>query len=100
MITRRRFLGTLVRSAAGLLVADDALELLVEPRRFWPGADFSSPLTAQKYVLHIDGEGDEAYFRDYVNRFAYPPIRMGTLTGITMKGPVVEYVYPQPIKVS
>ena len=41
VITRRRFLGTLVRSAAGLLVADDALELLVEPRRFWPGADFA-----------------------------------------------------------
>lgn len=35
---RRAFLSSLVRGAAGLLVADDALELLTEPRRkLWPG---------------------------------------------------------------
>ena len=75
MTSRRRFLGTLVRSAAGLLVADDALELLVEPRRFWPGADFA-PLSE-----HV---GFEALMREYVQRFAFPPIRLGTLRGITM----------------
>lgn len=37
---RRDFLRRLGLTAAGLLVADDALELLAEPRRFWPGADF------------------------------------------------------------
>jgi len=38
MSTRRDFLARLVRSAAGLYVADDALEVLLEQRRkLWPG---------------------------------------------------------------
>jgi hypothetical protein len=41
MTTRRRFLTQLARTAAGLLLAPDALELILEPRRrLWPGADF------------------------------------------------------------
>jgi hypothetical protein len=40
---RRHFLRHLTATAAGLLVADDALELLTEPRRrYWPGADFGA----------------------------------------------------------
>ena len=46
---RRDFLRRLTATAAGLLVADDALEMLLEPRRkLWPGADFTghaSPMT-------------------------------------------------------
>lgn len=39
---RRDFLNYAVRSAAGLYLADDALELLLEPRRqLWPGAEFA-----------------------------------------------------------
>lgn len=37
---RRDFLKRLTATAAGLLVADDVLELLLEPRRLYPGADF------------------------------------------------------------
>ena len=37
---RRDFLRRLAVGATGLLIADDVLELLVEPeRRFWPGAE-------------------------------------------------------------
>jgi hypothetical protein len=55
-VIRRSFLRQLVATAAGLLVADDALELLTEPRRrLWPGADFAPgprPLT----LLDMDAE--------------------------------------------
>lgn len=40
---RRDFLKRLTATAAGLLVADDVLELIAEPRRLWPGADFGNP---------------------------------------------------------
>jgi hypothetical protein len=55
-VIRRSFLRQLVATAAGLLVADDALELLTEPRRrLWPGADFA-PAPAPLTVLDMDAE--------------------------------------------
>lgn len=43
---RRDFLRRLTATAVGLLVADDALELLLEPRRkLWAGADLGSTLS-------------------------------------------------------
>lgn len=42
---RSDFLRSLTLSAAGLLIAPDALELIVGPRRrYWPGADFGMPI--------------------------------------------------------
>lgn len=43
MTTRRSFLSSLVKNAAGLYLAPDALEMLAEPRRkLWRGASFDS----------------------------------------------------------
>jgi hypothetical protein len=42
---RRDFLSRLARTAAGLLVAEDAAELLLEPsRKLWPGHSFDDGL--------------------------------------------------------
>lgn len=65
MSTRRAFLRRFVTTSAGLLVAPDALELLVEPsRRFWPGADFGGGL------FQLDempwGDAFYAYAKNYL----------------------------------
>lgn len=47
---RRDFLKRLTMTAAGVLVANDALALLTEPRRkYWAGADFGDDSRA----LHV-----------------------------------------------
>lgn len=48
---RRDFMRRLTATAAGLLVADDALELLLEPRRkLWPGADFGDGVVLGRII--------------------------------------------------
>lgn len=57
MTTRRDFLKRLTLTAAGLLVADDVLAMLVEPpRKLWPGADFSRHVP-DGYRLMYDPRG-------------------------------------------
>lgn len=53
MTTRRSFLRSLTTTAAGLLVAEDALALLVEPRRkLWAGHTFGPVLARPVLVQH------------------------------------------------
>ena len=69
MMLRRDFLRRLAMTAAGLLVADDALELLTEPRRFWPGAELRGSVNEVGYwpgrVLAID-EIDRLFKEQYI----------------------------------
>ncbi len=69
---RRDFLKRLTMTAAGLLVADDALAMIAEPRRFWPGADFgpygrSGLLVESEWAKVLDDMNALAkdLFRDY-----------------------------------
>ena len=68
MTSRRDFLRRLTLTAAGLLVAEDALELLAEPRRYWPGATFAQG--PGSVLVHY---GDEviAYWPMDENRFEW-----------------------------
>lgn len=57
MTLRRDFLKRLAIGVGGLLVADDALELITEPRRkIWPGhsfSAFSAPAVQQGYAFEV-----------------------------------------------
>jgi len=72
---RRDFLRSLVTTAAGLLIAEDALELLLEPRRkLWAGHTFT-----------LDGEvwEMESYTSTYYQFFSTRRQRHGLITGMT-----------------
>lgn len=61
MATRRGFLRRMVQVGGGLLVADDAEELLVEiSRKLWPGASFDT--TKSEFVWQPLPPGQDRYF--------------------------------------
>lgn len=72
---RRDFVRRLAAGAAGLLVADDALELVAE-RRIFPSA-WPSEHTVRR-LSHYDGR--EVFARHYVQRFLNRRNRTGALT--------------------
>ena len=71
-MNRAAFLRRLVATSAGLLIAPDALELLVEPRRkLWAGARFSPVPTLSDIDRLLREEFIRSAITDTVSRQTY-----------------------------
>lgn len=82
---RRNFLRSLVRNAAGLYLAPDALEMLLEPRRkLWPGASFGPTNSVLYYFVrsmrHNLAEGTTTLELATSDGIRWPLPRWATLT--------------------